>query len=210
MSTMRFAALAAVLPLLAGGLAGGSPARAQTYYVALGTGAAQTHDGDLEVAGTAPATTTYRAGVEMSLAFGFASHDGWRIELELWGFDSDVDSVGGVPAGGEIATRSATANLFYGIDTGTRVTPFLGGGVGLARLSVSGVPTAGGVVYDEDLVVAGQAAAGIDVALSELTTLSLDYRFLATGEAKLRDSVGAGVRTDLRSSRAMVRLRFEY
>lgn len=199
-----------VVPVMAGILALAGPAAAQTYYVDLHGGYAQAHGADLDFFGGPVEEISFAGAPVAGLAFGFASHDGWRLEGELSWLRADIDSISGLAAGGEVDAWAAMANLYYGIDTGTAVTPYLGGGLGAARVALSDVSAAGGSIDDFDTVFAWQAAAGVDFRATESVVLSLEYRFMSARDLRLRDAAGGRVGMDLASSNAVGRLRFGF
>lgn len=183
---------------------------AQTYYVGLRGGYVQPHDRDLEIFGAPAEDVGFAAAPMAGAAFGFASHDGWRLEGELSWLRSNIDTIGGVAAGGDAEIWAAMANLYYGIDTGSAVTPYLGGGVGAARVSLTDVVAAGGTVDDADTVLAWQVAVGVDFPLSDTMALSLEYRYFVADGMRF-DVVGGGrAAMDFRGSSAVAGLRFGF
>lgn len=183
---------------------------AQTYYFGLRGGYVQPHDQGLEFFGGPAEEVAFSAAPMAGAAFGFASHDGWRLEGELSWLRSDIDTIGGLAAGGEAEVWAAMANLYYGIDTGSAVTPYLGGGVGAARVSLTDGVAAGGTVDDADTALAWQAAVGVDYPLSETMTLSFEYRYFVADGLGF-DVVGGGrADMDFRGSSAVAGLRFGF
>lgn len=203
--TCRFAA---VLGACVAGLAAG--ASAQTNYVGLRGGYTQPRTADLEPAGGPAAKIAFAGGPTAGLAVGFASHDGWRLEGELSWLRAEIETIAGAAAGAaEADAWTAMAGLYYGIDTGSAVTPYLGGGVGAARVSLSGVAGGGGI-DDFDVVFAWQAAAGVDLRASEAITLSLECRYMSADGLRMRDAAGGRVATDFRSGSAVAGMRFNF
>lgn len=183
---------------------------AQTYYIGLRGGYVQPHDRDLDIFGTPAEDIAFAAAPMAAAGFGFASHDGWRVEGEVSWLRSDIDTIGGVATGGDAEVWAAMANLYYGIDTGTAATPYLGGGIGMARASMSNIAAAGGTVDDFDTTLAWQAAAGVDFPLTDAMTLSLEYRYFVVDGLRF-DVVGGGrAGLDFRASSAVAGLRFGF
>lgn len=195
--------------VLLGTAAAARPAAAQTYYVDLRGGYVQVHDQDLDRAGGAE-EVAFSGAPAAAVAVGFAWHDGWRVEGELSWLQSGIDTVSGAGSAGDLGVWTGMLNLFYGIDTGWVVTPFLGGGVGGARVALRDAAVAGGTIDDFDVALAWQAAAGFEYGLSDAVILSLEYRYLAADDLRLRDDAGAAANTDFRSSRALIGLRFGF
>jgi len=94
-----------------------------------------------------------------------------------------------VPLKGDISTLGFMINGWYDFDTGTKWVPFIGGGVGAAKInidieSIAGVAT----TYDEsDTVLAYQLGAGIGYKLTPTVTANLSYRYFGTGDPEFDD-----------------------
>lgn len=200
----------AAAALLGGTAALPLPALAQTYYVGLRGGYAQIHDADLEVPGAPPREAAFAGAPTAGLAFGFASHDGWRIEGELLWSRADIDAVSGVTTNGEAETWTALANLYYGFRSDATLTPYIGVGLGGVRVAVSDFAAGPGGVDDFDVAPAWQAMAGLDLRVSDAATLSLEYRYLVADQLDLNDESGGIVRMDYASSSALAGLRFGF
>ncbi len=202
---VTFLALAA---FAAGGFA---PADAQTYYVAVQGGYAHAHDEVLKLGGIGGRDTGFDAGYAAAAAVGFESVDHWRFEGEFSWHRNALDQVDGAAASGDIQAYALMANVFYGIDTGTVATPYLGGGGGVARVDVAdakapGQPAAGGFTT----VLAWQVAAGVEVDVSASLTLMIEYRFFAADDVAFRDSRNKGFAADYRTSTGLAGLRFQF
>ena len=100
---------------------------------------------------------------------------------------------------GDVSAFTLMANLYYDIDADSGWKPYVGGGVGLSRLSISSRSRATGVTLadDEDTVFAYKVGAGIgyDIDVNDETsgerpvTVSLDYRYFGTEDPTFRGSV---------------------
>lgn len=190
--------------------AGATRPAAQTYYVGLRGGYAQAQDRKLEFFGGPAEEVAFTAAPVAAAAFGFASHDRWRLEAELSWMRADIDTIGVNPGAGRAEVWAAMANLYYGFDTASAVTPYLGGGLGMARLSLSDVAAAGGTVDDFDTALAWHAAAGVDFAVTGSVNLSLEYRYFAADGLRFDDTSGGRVGLDFRNSSAIAGLRFGF
>ena len=114
--------------------------------------------------------------------FGYRSHE----------FDKMTDIVlNGSPlsdrdADGDVDTFIFLINGFYDIDTGTKLTPYLGGGIGFAAFDIKDLFVPGIVRGDQDdTVFAYQLAGGIAYEITEKIFADLSYRFVATSEPDL-------------------------
>lgn len=111
--------------------------------------------------------------------FGYQSHEFKEVtDLEINGIpqgDRDAD--------GDIDAFIFLVNGFYDIDTGTKWTPYVGGGIGFARLEIKDLFVAGIVRGDDDdTVFAYQVAGGIAYEITEQIIADFSYRFVATSE----------------------------
>jgi opacity protein-like surface antigen len=76
-------------------------------------------------------------------------------------------------------------NGYFDIDTGTAFTPFITGGLGLARIEGEEAGTVLGVPYsgdEDDTVFAYQIGLGAGFAVSETVSLDCRYRYLGTAD----------------------------
>lgn len=189
-------------------LAGAADGLAQTYYFGAGGGYNQPHESAVRADGVSGLDAEYDPGGMAALALGFEWVDGWRFEGELSWRRSDFDNVEDVPADdGRAEIYAAMLNVYYGFRKDAAVNPYLGGGVGAARLSVSDLAVGGAAVDDFGGAMAWQGIAGVDFTLSPSWTLSLDYRYFTVDEVKLTDSVQSPFKTDYTASTAMLGLR---
>jgi opacity protein-like surface antigen len=177
--------IAATALLLAAG-----DASAQGFYVGLHGGLNVTHDGDVDEFFFFDSTTVGRAeydsGYAVGGSLGYKSESSWRLELEATyrrnGFDeidwSHFSKSGSFETNGDVASLGFMANVFWDIDTGTKITPSLGTGLGVVQVTFDDVSDADGPLFDETETGLGfQLGAGLGYALTEALTLSLDYRF---------------------------------
>ena len=154
--------------------------------------------------------STYDTGWAVSGAVGYSFSFGLRVEGEVAYRRVELDKLkinedGGLgatlggpslnglttPADGTESALSGMVNLWYDINTGTRFTPYVGGGIGVARISLDKL-TVGGVEIadDHDHVFAYQLGAGVAYALTPKISLTADYRYFATRDAQLKDISG--------------------
>jgi opacity protein-like surface antigen len=90
---------------------------------------------------------------------------------------------------GDLGVFATMFNVFLDMHNPSRVTPYVGGGIGFATLHLSdttGFGTGGKVIlYDEDndTVFASQVGAGMDIALNSRFSLDVGYRYFITEKA---------------------------
>ncbi len=141
----------------------------------------------------------------------------FRLELEVAYRTNDIDSItsGGARlagATGEMNSLAFMVNGFYDINTGTAFTPYVGLGVGYARVSADGISATGlGFTNgDDDNKFAYQAIAGVAYQLTPEVALTADYRYFATQDPSFRLSSGASVDAEYKTHNIMVGLMLKF
>lgn len=144
-----------------------------------------------------------------NLAVGYSFAGAWRAEAEYVGFYSqasnDVTENGQFRqlSGNQVATNAIQFNLLKDISLGSRLTPYIGGGIGFATSQYSVIEgSATGTTF------AGQGKVGLSYAVSPTTSMVLGYRILGiaggttlsfwpdrpTTGARVQQSLDVGVR----------------
>jgi opacity protein-like surface antigen len=127
---------------------------------------------------------------------GRAAHAGGAAGLEVTygrnGFDeidwSHFSKSGSFETKGDVASLAFMANVFWDIDTGTRITPSVGTGLGVVQVTFDDLSDADGPLFDETETGLGfQLGAGLGYALTEALKLSLDYRFFVASVSPTAD-----------------------
>lgn len=189
-------------------LLGAADAVAQTYYIGLRGGYNHPHESDVETQGPTALDATLEPSGMAAAAFGFEWVDGWRFEGEVTWRRSDFDSIDNVTVtNGRAEIYAPMFNLYYGLRKDAAVNPYLGAGVGLARLAIEDLAVGGATVDDFGGGPAWQGMAGVDLALSDSWKLSLEYRYFAVDKVKLTDSAGLPLKIDYQASMAILGLR---
>ena len=199
----------AVLLLAVFTLALSGRADAQTYYLDLRGAYSHVYDTDLSGPGLV-GEAVFDQGYGAAAAVGLQWVDGWRFEGEVSWQRSDIESVAGVTTEGRAETYTAALNIYYRLMHERSATPYLGGGIGAARLGVSDLPAGLSRIDDYDVVLALQAMAGVDFSISQSVTLSVEYRYFAAAEADLFDDVGNAYEMEFTSSTAMLGIRLGF
>lgn len=179
-STLLGAALVLTVPAAA--------LAADGFYVGVGAGLNMTRDADTSFSGGAlDGTSTdmdFNRGFAGTLSGGYKFSNGLRTELELGLRNNAVDNFGG-DASGRVRSLSLMGNVLYDINTGTAFTPYLGAGLGYARVKASGINGAGAIaavnVDDSDSKFAYQGIVGVAYNFNPNLALTLDYRYMGTG-----------------------------
>ena len=88
---------------------------------------------------------------------------------------SDVD--------GDISSTALLVNGYYDFKNNSNVTPFIGAGLGLAKLDASALRIEN-IYYDSDsdIVPAAQLSLGANVEITEVVSLDFKYRYFFTAD----------------------------
>lgn len=200
-----------VQTLIAAPLLCAQAAHAEGLYLSAGAGASVLQDADnTNDSPRVDVKSTYDPGWAVIGAVGYGFANGLRLEAEA-GFrqvsldELDIEQDGGlgaalglgsvngltVPADGRESALSVMGNVWYDIGTGTPLTPYVGGGIGLARIALDDVKVSGVTIIDDrDTVFAYQLGAGAAYALTPKVSLTLDYRFFGTADGTFTDITG--------------------
>lgn len=151
-------------------------------------------------------------GFGLSGSVGYALPNGFRPEFELGYLANDVDSVGGTNARGDVGALKMMGNLLYDFrNTGLPVTPFIGGGLGFARVHADGIdPFSNTRIDDSDMGFAYQAIAGASRSLGDGLDLTLDYRFVNVPWLHLKTDSLAQVDAEYSTHVVMLGLRYTF
>jgi len=252
--SLRKALLAATVLSLPAVAAGVAPARAQPIeglYVGAGAGWNWTQDADIDLTGLA--ANRLRVGVPFSnpsgtlefedgwtgvLSLGWGFRNGLRAELEGFYRQNDLDSVSGFGASrfgvasGEVRSWGLMVNLLYELNlerfglARSFVQPYVGGGVGWARIRLDDVRarTPGGaqlIIDDEDDRFAYQGIVGAAFPLTQWVpglAITAEYRFFGTLQPEVNSTVilpngtrgGSKVETDYLNHSVLLGVRYAF
>ena len=109
-----------------------------------------------------------------------------------------------------ITALNFMANAYYDIHAvhSFGVMPYVGGGVGVARLSNSNGVVAGG--SSSDTVFAYQVGAGVAYDVSSNVTMDVGYRYFGTSDAKFNENASNIVTMKYDSHNILAGLRFRF
>ena len=151
------------------------------------------------------------AGWLALIGVGNAYGNGFRTDIELGYQRSSVDKVSGVDASGHMGAGSLMANVYYDFAVDWPVRPFVGIGLGGARVNASGIsPVNGSRVGDNDIGFAWQATAGVAYAINDRLDATLAYRYFDVPDLSFKTDAGASVDSDYASHMIMVGLRYSF
>jgi outer membrane protein OmpA-like peptidoglycan-associated protein len=197
------AALAAGLPLAV-------QAADKGAYVGVGIGPNWTRDSDVKGSGI-DNTVDFDTGIAAVLSAGWAYGNGVRSEIELGHRRNDVDSITGTTNGvGHVRTWSGMVNVLYDFNTNSPFTPYIGGGIGMARVDGQGSAFGTTSVDDTANGFAYQGIVGVGYRLNENATVFTDYRYFATRDLDFTTADGRSVDADYANHTVLVGLRFNF
>jgi len=149
------------------------------------------------------------------LGLGYAFSNGFRLEGELGHRFNQIEPTPTIDAGGDIHAWSAMANLFYDFNRGGQLEPYIGVGVGAARINLTAfdhLPPPTFTADGEDTVLAYQGLVGFAVGLGEQWDLDVGYRYFVADSAEY-DSRQVGTFTgesDYEHQALTVGLRYQF
>ncbi len=131
------------------------------------------------VAPPAAKATDLGGGAAWAAAIGF-QYAKSRTELEYRRFDLDADAValtgGAVPStitdAGDVSVQAIMSNVYFDLVNSSRLTPYIGAGVGGARVENE--------LGERDAAFAYQGRVGVDLALSRALSIGVEYSYFRT------------------------------
>ena len=118
-------------------------------------------------------------GAAWSAAIGF-QYAKTRTEIEYRRFDLDADEValtgGAVPStitdAGDVSVQAIMSNVYFDLVNSSRLTPYVGAGVGGARVENE--------LGERDAAFAYQGRAGVDFGLSDALSIGVEFSYFRT------------------------------
>lgn len=197
MSRRRSSPLHALVILLPLTLFAASPAFARDLYAEFTAGVSIAPDQDLAGGGLS-GVVSLDPGFVTGAAIGSRIGGRFRVEANLSYRQAAVDEItapGAVLEGaGDVGVFAAMANAYVDLLPGAPVIPYVGVGIGLGVVIVDSNANATVLVIDDAAAeFAWNVMAGASVPISEVLSLSLGYRYLATTNPELDATLsGAG------------------
>lgn len=189
-------------------------AQAAGWYVTGGAGVSFAEDLDASRAGL-DLTESVDPGFLLSGALGYI-YGPWRVEGEVIYTQNDIDtlSVSGTTTtgNGNLSTLAGMVSAYFDLPVNARVVPYVGGGIGLADVSLNDL--AADRLFsadDSETVFALQVRAGVTYQFSPQVEAAFGYRFFDTDEFEVQDSTGTLINNagpQLHNIEASVRYRF--
>jgi opacity protein-like surface antigen len=171
------------------------------WYVSLFAGGVWSNF-DVNYNGNDPSTIDFDTGYNLGIAVGTHVFDNLRGEIELSGgtssaTDYEYDSGSTGVAEGDLTTVYLLGNLWYELDVGGSVKPYIGGGIGAGFASSE-------IYYDNDdygpggdaVGLAYQIGAGVTFDVAEGVALDVGYRYKSIVGLEFDDLDGSGIYED--------------
>jgi outer membrane protein OmpA-like peptidoglycan-associated protein len=215
---MRIKTVAAPVLALSVALAYSVPSHAGAsltpgIYIQGGAGANVLRDNDIEVGGV-ERRANYDAGWLGAFSAGYAWANGLRAELEYGHRSNAVDTLGGGGANGDVHVNSLMVNAIYAFPTRGWLQPFIGLGLGGARVKLDSVMPLGSTataVNNSDWAPAAQGIVGVEYPLDDNLGLSLSYRYFYARDTDYTAVNGAAANMGSYQSHAvLVALRWSF
>ncbi len=140
------------------------------------------HEGGANFGLSAPAENDWSE----YLGLGYAFAGGLRLEGEVSHRFNRLEATPLIDQGGDVHAWAAMVNAYYDFNRGGAFEPYLGVGVGAARLNANAHDGTAPAHHldDSDTAVAYQAMAGVAIGLSERLDLDIGYRYFVVPESQ--------------------------
>ncbi len=156
----------------------------------LGLGLVMDADIDNMPNNTGSAKMTFDGGFLGTLAVGYDFAGPFRAEGEYGWVKNDLDQLTynnsyGHFREGDLKIQSLMVNGYYDVDTGSKWVPFIGAGIGWAKVDLN---TPALPLGDNDNVFAYQFMAGVTYVIDDRWAVDAQYRFFGTQDATIQDA----------------------
>jgi opacity protein-like surface antigen len=123
-----------------------------------------------------------KTGWTADIAAGRSLASNFRAEAELLYSQDDQKH----SDSGRIKVLAGLANGYYHFDTGTKLKPFVGAGVGVGQVKLDGGP-----IRDDDTGLAYQLLTGVAYPITDKLSAQIGYRYLGVNDVKIGSSAQA-------------------
>ena len=148
--------------------------------------------------------SNFEQGYLYTITVGYEYLKGDRIELEYGRRETDLDefsaSAGSINLSGDAKTTSYMLNGFHEFFPKEKLTPFIGGGIGIASVEYGSA---------DDDVFAYQLALGLACEIYKKTKIDVQYRYFATDKPEFSDD-DVDVESEYTTHNLMVGLRYTF
>lgn len=206
----RTLGLLATVALLSSPMA--ASAAAPEFYTSLGGGINILQDSEVEGTGI-NRDVDFDSGWAGIGSVGYHFASGFRTELELGYRDNDVDGITATTLGdGDSHAWTLMLNALYEHGNDTPWAPYIGAGIGFARINYDDIgPLNGGLTLDDDTTEpAWQGIIGMIYKMRENVGLFADYRYLSAISPEMDASNGVNTDIEYDNSTFLVGVRFGF
>lgn len=156
----------------------------------IGLGIAMDSDIDNMPLNAGTAKMTLDSGFLGTVAVGYDFAGPFRAEGEYAWQKNDLDQVSynnsfGNFREGDLKVQSLMVNGYYDVDTSSQWVPFIGAGIGWAKVDLN---TPALSLGDNDNVFAYQFMAGVSYLIDDQWAIDAQYRFFGTQDATIQDA----------------------
>ena len=144
-----------------------------------------------------------------SIAYGIKA-GAVRTELELNMHDKAEKYQDENDWTASLENNSIMLNAYYDIDTGTKFTPYVGAGIGMAHLKAKVDFMDGDVPGKSKTTFAWQAGAGVSYAMTDNLALDLGYRYNDYGDVTPEIEEGVNAKFDSTSHEFLFGVRYTF
>lgn len=167
-------------------LAAVSTANAEGLYVGGNLGVGVTTDSTITDATIPGVTIDFKSdsGVGLGFVLGYDYGD-FRTEAEIAYQKNNYKEMTAaitLPLSGDVSSLAFLINGYYDFHNNSPITPFVGGGIGYAKVTVSDLASGATVLTagDNDSALAYHVGVGASYGISETVAIDLKYRYFAT------------------------------
>jgi OmpA-OmpF porin, OOP family len=140
-------------------------------------------DGDVSFSSPVDEDVSFEEDWMESIGAGYALDNGLRLEFELAHRFNQMEPVDDFITTGDARSWSGMVNAYYDFNRGGTFEPYVGLGIGAARVSLSTADHPSLTYIDNnDTALAYQGLAGVAIGLSERLDLDIGYRYFRADE----------------------------
>jgi opacity protein-like surface antigen len=158
---------------------------------------------------------SYETGFSVGGAVGY-DFGKYRTEFEIAYRQNDLNqtSIGPVSFDltGDVSAISYMFNAFYDVENNSPITPYIGGGVGIAKVSINDASFVGSALEndDSDTVFAWKIGVGAAYEVTPNISLTGGYELFATADLDFEDGLGNKFEADYTSHNVNLGLRYAF
>lgn len=177
----------------------------------LGAGAIGLYQTDRTVSGAAVGSLDMQLGYGLNGVAGYQFDTGLRVEGEVVYRRNGADQFNNANADGSLNSWGLMGNVIWEYDNPSGIYPYVGAGLGGARVSANDFSNLGGAALDDsDVVLAYQGIAGVAFALNPRLSMTAEYKYFRTSDPEFRNANNARVTMNYATHSALVGLRYRF